>query len=100
MYYGTSTGSSDGSFIAFLMIAIPICYLIAWVLAMGIVTKAAKDKGYDDLDGKLCFIGLFGFIFTPAVIVSALPDRNLRSMNSTLMEPETTEDGPDELPDL
>lgn len=85
---------------AFLLLVIPICYLVAWVLAMGIVTKAAKEKGYDDLNGKLWFIGLFGFVFTPAIIVSALPDRKLQSMNDVLAATQTTQADPDELPDL
>lgn len=100
MGYGTSAGSSGGGFAAFLLLVIPICYLVAWVLAMGIVTKAAKEKGYDDLNGKLWFIGLFGFVFTPAIIVSALPDRRLQSMTGALAETEGAQAGSDELPDL
>ena len=42
---------------------------------MTIVTQAAKDKGYAHLNGKLWFIGFFGLIFTPGIIVAALPDK-------------------------
>lgn len=52
-----------------------ICYVIAWVLTMTIVTQAAKDKGYTHLDGRLWFIGFFGFIITPGIIVAALPNK-------------------------
>ena len=62
-----------------LIILIPtICYIAAWVLTMQIVDSAAKEKGYGDLSGKLWFIGFFGFIFTPAIIVASLPDKKPR----------------------
>lgn len=102
MGYGYSSGyeSSGGSFISFLLIVIPICYFVAWILTMGIVTKAAKEKGYDDLSGKLWFIGLFGFVFTPAIIVSALPDKRLQDpFGQSAVSDQNTEDF-DELPDL
>ena len=52
-----------------------ICYVIAWVLTMTIVTQAEKDNGYTHLDGRLWFIGFFGFIITPGIIVAALPNK-------------------------
>lgn len=45
---------------------------------MTIVTQAAKDKGYAHLNGKLWFIGFFGLIFTPGIIVAALPNKTSR----------------------
>ncbi len=57
-----------------LVILLLLFYLIAWALSMSIVANAAKDKGYR-ITGQLWFIGLFGFIFTPAIIVAALPDK-------------------------
>ena len=77
-----------------LVLALPICYLVAWVLAMQIVTETAKAKGYSDITGKLWFIGLFGLIVTPAIIVSALPDKNVARV---LGAPEAAED---ELPEI
>lgn len=68
---------------------------------MDIVTKAAKEKGYDNLGGKLWFIGLFGFVFTPAIIVAALPDKRVQAglVDSTVAG---TSQAPleDELPEL
>ncbi len=62
-----------------LTIVLFICYLVAWVMAMQLITKAAQQKGYNDINGKLWFIGLFGLIVTPAIIVAALPDKNAPS---------------------
>lgn len=76
MGYGYSSGNG---FFGFLLFVMCVCYLVAWILAMGIVTKAAKEKGYDNLGGKLWFIGLFGFVFTPAIIVAALPDKRVQA---------------------
>lgn len=70
------------SFIVILFLALIVCYLIAWVLTMTIVTQAAKDKGYAHLNGKLWFIGFFGLIFTPGIIVAALPDKASGSRQS------------------
>ena len=72
-----------------LILVLPICYLVAWVLAMQIVTETARSKGYQDMTGKLWFIGFFGLIVTPAVIVSALPDKNVAR---ALGAPEAAED--------
>ena len=60
-----------------LVLVLPICYVVAWVFAMQIITETAKAKGYSNITGKLWFIGFFGLIVTPAVIVSALPDKNV-----------------------
>lgn len=101
MGYGYSSGgSSGGGFVSFLLFIVPICYLVAWVLAMEIVTKAAKEKGYDNLNGKLWFIGLFGFVFTPAIIVSALPDRKLQPATDADAGNSQSSTASDELPDL
>ena len=77
-----------------------ITYIIAWVLTMQIVTKAAKEKGYDNLSGKLWFIGLFGLIFTPPIIVAALPDKKLQSSSDSSTSAQVALDSIDELPDL
>lgn len=67
-----------GSFFTLLLLVLSICYLAAWILTMTIVTQAAKDKGYAHLNGKLWFIGFFGLIFTPDIIVAALPNKTSR----------------------
>ncbi len=59
--------------LGFIIFALLICYIVAWVMAMQLIAQAAREKGYGDITGKLWFIGFFGMIFTPAVIVSALP---------------------------
>lgn len=100
MGYGYSSGGGSTGFLGFLLVAIPICYLVAWVLTMQIVTKAAKEKGYDDLGGRLWFIGLFGLIFTPAIIVSSLPDKKLQASSSKSADAATGATDYDELPDL
>lgn len=97
--YGTS-GGGLGSVFGVLFWVFLICYFVSWVLAMGIVTKAAKEKGYDDLGGKLWFIGLFGFVFTPAIIVAALPDRKLQAASAADTGAGQTATVSDELPDL
>ena len=63
------------SIIIILFVALIICYVIAWALTMTIVAQAAKDKGYAHLDGRLWFIGFFGLIITPGIIVAALPNK-------------------------
>ena len=61
-----------------IIIILLILYLVAWFLTMLIVTKAAKEKGYPEITDMLWFIGLFGLIFTPGIIVAALPDKRLQ----------------------
>lgn len=73
MHYSTA----PSNIILFIMLCFLICYIAAWVLAMTIITKAAREKGYTELDGKLWFIGLFSTPVCPAVIVAALPDKRL-----------------------
>lgn len=60
----------------FLFLILLVCYIAAWYLGMQIVADAARRKGYADITGKLWFIGFFGLIVTPAVIVAALPDKS------------------------
>lgn len=59
-----------------------IFYLIATIASLVIVIKAAEDKGYGRLKGWLIFIGLFGLIFTPWLIVAALPDKKAQESTS------------------
>lgn len=65
------------TFITFITGAFLLCYLLAWYWTMKIVIKAAEDKGYhdDEFRFKMWFIGLFALIFTPPIIVAALPDK-------------------------
>lgn len=84
-YAATTSSYSTASYAApsvlplLLILSLLICYLIAWVFTMQIVTKGAREKGYENLTAKLWFIGLFGLVFTPAIIVAALPDKKLQS---------------------
>ncbi|WP_321972889.1 SHOCT domain-containing protein [Paratractidigestivibacter sp.] len=66
-----------------IVLALLVCYIVAWVMAMQLIAKVAEHKGYRDITGKLWFIGFFGFAFTPAVIVSALPDKGAGSDTPT-----------------
>ena len=66
--------SSGPEIVLVIVLIVCVLYLTAWVMTMLLVTKAARDKGYH-IDGQLWFIGLFGLIFTPGIIVAALPDR-------------------------
>lgn len=86
--------------ITFLFWVFFICYLVAWYFSMQIVTKAAAEKGYADLNGKLWFIGLFGLIFTPGIIVAALPDKKVQGLTAVPQIVAQEEVDPDELPDL
>ncbi len=92
--------SGSEPFFLFILLAVPICYFIAWVIGMGIITEAAKDKGYDDLNGRLWFIGFFGLIFTSAAIVAALPDKKMRSIVSSGAQSNSMTASDDELPEL
>lgn len=78
-------------------LGILLCYIIAWVLAMQLITQTAKEKGYSNLSGKLWFIGLFGLIFTPAIIVSALPDQIVQK---GIIEGSDSTNVDDELPSI
>ena len=97
--YSSGTASSGLGFLGVIFWIILICYLVAWFLTMIIVTKAAREKGYDDIGGKLWFIGLFGFVFTPAIIVAALPDKRLQDATISSVG-NAAASHTDELPDL
>ena len=64
------------AFFPMLAVALLVCYIVAWILTMQIVTRIAANKGYPELSGKLWFVGFFGLIFTPALIVAALPKKS------------------------
>lgn len=67
-----------------ILITVFICYLIAWAMTMTWASRAAKAKGYEDIEAQLWFIGLFALPFTPCLIVSALPDRSKQNDESDL----------------
>lgn len=73
-YYSAANGAM--TFTSVMMLVVIIGYIVAWACTMQIVVKAAAEKGYDNISGRLWFIGFFGLIVTPCVIVAALPDRN------------------------
>lgn len=75
--YSYSSSSTFGLF-GFISLAIIILYLVAWFLSMQMITSAAEEKGYGEYKGRLWFIGLVGLIFTPAIIVAALPDKEAK----------------------
>ena len=79
--YSSASSAGSGTFF-FIMLIVAFLYLAAWVVTMLIVTDIAREKGYYDMSGKLWFIGLFGFIVTPCVLVAALPDKKLRENSS------------------
>ena len=89
----------EAAILLFLLV-LAICYLMAWAFTMQIVTKAAREKGYDDLGGKLWFIGLFGLVFTPAIIVSSLPDKKLQASSNRSADSAIGATDFGELPDL
>ena len=75
----TTESASQGALVIALIVG--ICVLVAWVLAMMLITNIAEEKGYD-ISGRLWFIGLFGLIVTPAIIVAALPDKKQNSLSN------------------
>jgi hypothetical protein len=83
---------------AIIGLAVLVCYILAWVWTTQISIEAAQAKGYDHLNGQLWFIGLFGGVFTPAIIAAALPDKKGRSAESIQREAENDVAG--ELPSL
>ena len=66
-----SQGLTLGMVIGFIVV---VCVLVAYLLAMELITNIAEEKGYH-ISGRLWFIGLFGLIVTPAIIVAALPNK-------------------------
>lgn len=85
--YGSSfgTGLEEGVSLgaSLIVLAIVICAIVAWILAMRIITRAARDKGYDDITGRLWFFGIIGTFFVPAIIVAALPNKNQDTYRSS-----------------
>ena len=79
MYYS----SVFSSIVLPILFCFLICYIAAWWFAMKIITKAAIDKGYNDICGNLWFIGIFATPIFPAVIVAALSDKRLPQNSST-----------------
>lgn len=101
--YSSGYGAAGGGFgfPKFLFFLFLVAYLVAWVFTMQLVTMAAKEKGYDNLGGKLWFIGFCGLIFTPPIIVAALPDKKAQSRlvdSTTAGNPQGSLE--DELPEL
>jgi hypothetical protein len=95
--YGTS-GDGGFSFVAIVMLTIFVCYIVSYVWTTQLAIKAAREKGYEDLDGKFWFIGLFGMVFTPAIIAAALPDKKGRSEEA--VKRDTENDVAGELPSV
>ena len=87
--------SAIGGGLALIALIALFIYFTVWAMSMIIVTGAAKDKGYPDIAVQLWIIGLFGFVFTPAIIVAALPDKSGR-----VNGPATAKTIEDELPAL
>lgn len=90
------TVQTQANLFFFIFIAL---YLIAWILTMQIVTKAAREKGYQ-ITGRLWFIGFFGLIFTPAIIVAALPDKKPQQTASETSETAPQASQIDNLPNV
>ena len=78
----------------FIFFVLLVCYFIAWYMGMQLIADAAERKGYGDITGKLWFIGFFGLIVAPAVIVAALPDKNAAR---AVEDPKAIEDEPPEV---
>ena len=94
-YSYSSSSSSSGSGVVFIiLVLIFLCvYLGAWIVAMLLITRAAREKGYvdeDDVSSQLWFIGLVVTPICPAVIVAALPDKKLqKSMEANVLGDKT-----------
>lgn len=57
------------------LIPLIVC-LIAWLLAISLIIKAAQAKGFHrDGTGKLWFIGIFATPIVLGLYVASLPDR-------------------------
>lgn len=76
LMYHYSSGPDFGGVFIFIMAILFFLYLAAWAASMMIITDIADKKGHGDIKGQLWFIGLFGLIVTPALIVIALPDKS------------------------
>lgn len=73
MYY---YGSGIEGFILFIMFAITIAVLVAWLMAINLFAKIARSKGYyKDGAGILWFIGIFATPIVVGIYVAALPDK-------------------------
>ena len=72
MYYGAGI---EG-FILFIMFAITVAVLVAWLMATNLFIKIARAKGYyKDGAGLLWFIGIFATPIVVGIYVAALPDK-------------------------
>ena len=73
--YDVAALSGLGAFGAFLMIALLICAVIAYFMAIAYLVKNARAKNAPQSSGALWFIGLFGSPIVLGLIVASMPDR-------------------------
>lgn len=61
-------------------LALFICFIVAYFMAIGSLVKTARAKGCPFGSGKLWFIGLFTTPIILGVLVAAQPDRGSSGM--------------------
>ncbi len=83
-HYDYDFGIFDGLFaglsvgLAILVLAVGVCFIVAYFMAISSLVKTAHAKGCPFSNGKLWFIGLFTTPIILGLLVAAQPDRSLK----------------------
>lgn len=70
-----------------IILAILVCTVVAYFLAIGSLVKAARAKNSSLGSGRLWFVGIFTTPIVLAFIVLALPDRGQQMVVTTAAQP-------------
>lgn len=94
--YGSSRDSEFlGGFFIFVVVAVGVLVLFAWVLAISLFIKAGKAKGHSmENAGLLWFVGIFATPIVVGMYVASLPDKRPIRINETLVEDSHAEELP------
>lgn len=84
----------EAIFVMLIGLAVIVIVITVLVSIVNLSCRAARDKGYEDLEGTLWFLGIFATVIAPLLVVAALPDKRLREAltNNNVVAPK------DELP--
>lgn len=70
-----------------IILAVLICTVVAYFLAIGSLVKAARAKNTELGNGRLWFIGIFTTPIILALIVLAMPDRGQQLVLTATPQP-------------
>ena len=82
-------GAAAGAGIAALLlwIALVVCAIVAYFMAISSLVKTARAKGCPFGSGKLWFIGIFTTPIVLGILVAAQPDRGQKADQSQQLPP-------------